>query len=730
MASTAPPCSSCGKPLTDAFDLALGTCDECRHKLHSTDPAEFEHTPQQEVVKLSPSRPEPPPPTPSEPNKPIPVSTQVRSANKDGASGGGKGKLIGIAAGVLVVGGAIGAYLFTQRPWVQKAPPRVVKAAAATPKAIEAMVNQWRLNFPELEGESSKASVAMLEEGEQALLKDTTKGYLEAEEAFQKALVLDPSNERAVAGFALALAFGRGPALDDATARAAEGMLEALEPKSGDLHLYVAHAHLLIARNGNPNDIQMLAERAQNSASPQDKALAALAIGQAVLTKNAQTAETHFKQALEVDPKLKRAYFFQAQLAASVGRYADAVESLQKRLALDPDQWEAARELSRLYVEVGETGLAKKVLEAAKAAAPRTAPPRIALAVLSYQHLGELTSAAEQLQAVLDDKDVSKADRVEVFVHQAAIFRMTGDAARAAEAVQLAQDLAPEHVGARLQHLLVMLDKGVPSQARMDLDALKGKLGEPGLESALEGRLLFTENRLEEAVALLQKLAEAEPRRVEALLLAGAASAKDKKDGKAWEFCLKRGLKGDPTAHAVPAMTPLFVRPADILKPAVGQYLALARGSDEDPSPLVCEGMVAWYSEAWADAEAKFSKVLSIDPNNADAFAFRSMLALRKKDQAGALKLAERAIGANRTGALGYLAQGQALLAGGKVDLAKAAITNAQKYSPGMMVTRVLLGDIEARQGNKEEARRGLTSVLVIDSLCQDAKRALFKHHL
>jgi len=183
-------------------------------------------------------------------------------------------------------------------------------------------------------------------------------------------------------------------------------------------------------------------------------------------------------------------------------------------------------------------------------------------------------------------------------------------------------------------------------------------------------------------------------------------------------------------SRPVPALTPLYVRPADLLKPAVGAFAALVKDLDEDPSPSLCEGLVAWYSEDYATAEKHFAKVTSIDTKNADAFAYRSLVALKKKDMGGALKLAARGQEASKTNALSSYAQAMALSTGNKIDQAKLAAKDSLKYGPQLLGTKVILGDAEASEKNGEEARRVLTSVLLADPLYRDAKRVLYKHQL
>ncbi|MFZ5440986.1 MAG: tetratricopeptide repeat protein [Myxococcota bacterium] len=720
-------CRSCGKEMTDPFDQALGVCDDCRNKTAEVSASSAA------AESPFPAVTDAPRPAPLFPPAGTPITagdaSQVRSATRAGAgeSGGGRGKAVGLVVGLLAVI-AVGAFLAIKRPWVSKPPPLVVRPGSGGGPAapVESIIQQWKLKYPDIEQTADQ----LIDEGEALLTKDTTRSYLDAEESFEQALVLKPTNERALAGWVLALAFGKPGKIDDPTAKSAESMLAAAEQRSGDLRVYVAHAHFLIARNGNPNDIRVLAERGLNSTNANDKALASLAIGQTVLAKNPQQAAQAFREALATDPKLKRAYFFQAQLAAIEGNYREATRALERRLELDADQWEAAEELARLLLDVGETTRARKVLEAAKAAAPRSARARIGLAVLSYQHQGDLSGAAAELSAVVDDPEYGKPEKADALVHLAAIQRMKGELDAASASVDRSLEYSAESVPAKLQKFLVLLEKGVNSSARLELDGLKGKLGDKYLEATLEGRMLIAENRLDEAIQTLSSTAESDPRRVDAIFLAGAAAAKAKKAGKAWEFCLRRGLRADPWSRPVPSLTLTFVRPADLLRPAVGTYASLVANLDEDPSPSLCEGLVAWHSEEFAAAEKHFVKVTTVDPKNAEAYSYRSLLASRKRDFAGALKLAARALDANKQSGLGWFAQAVAQAGQNKMDLAKVSAQQAQKQSPQLLGPRVLISDGEASQKNGDEARRILTSVLLADPLYREAKRVLYKHQL
>jgi Tfp pilus assembly protein PilF len=406
-ATTGAKCKSCGKSISDPFDIALGTCDDCRSKQQGgidgptpdTNPGRSERV---DVGAIAASMaPKPPPAAAPAPAPAMQAAAQapmsvaqtnaVRSAMRETTSANRTRTVVGALVVLLIVGG-IGGLLYWKKPWVRR-PPKVTTVTTNTSsKAIDDIVQTWKLNYPELADEDGEQAKAHIETGEQHLARDTTNGYREAEEEFEKALVLDSSSDRAIAGWALAVAFGRGGDIDELTSSAADSMLTAAEQRSGAPALYAAHAHLDIARGVNVNDVQHRAEIGKNSKEPREKALAMLAVGQAQLQKNPQLAEQNFKEALALDPKLKRAYLFQAQLALSLGRYREASDALEKLLSLDADQWEASESLARLALEVGDLPRAKKVLEDAKAASPRSVRPKLSLAMLAYQHQGDRKS--------------------------------------------------------------------------------------------------------------------------------------------------------------------------------------------------------------------------------------------------------------------------------------------------------------------------------------------------
>lgn len=737
-------CKSCGKVLTDPFDQALAICDDCRNAQSQpgltaadssgrpsgspigrmTPPAPAApsygeapsgEVPSGEVPTVAETRPSAPRPRP-------PAPRGLVSAYRDGAEPkeGGAGKAVALSLLLLVVFGGGGAYLFVKRPWVKKPPPLAQKLPISSARPIDAMVERWKASYPGLTGSAAEHLAA----GEEKLALDSSTAYAEAETEFQKALVLDKSNDRAVAGWALALAFGKGDKIDGDTQKMAEQMLVAAEQRGGDARVYVAHAHLLLVRNANLNDIQVLAERGTSSPSAKDKALAYLALGQAYVNKNPASAKENLEEAQKADPKLKRAYLYQVRLMVSQGDYRGAILTLEKRLEDDPDQLEAADLLGRLYLEVGEAALAKKTYQKASAAAGGAARPRLALGIFAYQHEGDLQGAAALLDGVLAKGALDKQLQLETLGHRAAVARLQGDLAAASKSLEAALQLDAADVNAHLQKLLVSLALGNAADARAQVPYVK--LGDPGLEAALEGRVLMGEGKFSDAFEKLKKAVELDPRRTDAMLLAGAAAVKARNESKGWEWVLAKGFKADPFESGPrPPMAAVFVARSDLIGAARGTFARLAKDK-EDPNPHLAEGIMAWHAGDLGAADASFAQVISADPTNAQGHAYRALIAIKRRDLANASKLAAKAVSGDRAYGLAHCVLGWTQLLSNKADAARKTLQKAVDLAPNLYLARVRLAEADVRVKKVAQARLAMTTVLLADPAYDEAKRVLY----
>jgi predicted Zn finger-like uncharacterized protein len=724
-------CRECGKALTDPFDQALGVCDACRALAEGSPRSGRAGAPQFE----------PPPPAMSTPPAVVPASElrnsrppsrvyappsmPARSAQR---SGGGRGLLIGGLVAGLLLGGGAGAYyyFFHLKPQqVATAAQQQPQAPAALPEAVQAVLPRWQLKYLDISGTSAE----LVAEGNAQLQKDQRFAYAEAEESFQQALLQDPRNDAAIAGYVQALALGRGTGMDDATFQEARGLIEAAESRAGRTPpLVLAHANLLLARPRQPqhhDQARQLAEQAMAEGSNVEKAEANLVLGRVFMSTSMGLAHKHFDTALELAPDLRRVHYFRALAYESAGQYAQALEGLKKRLDLDPQHWDSLEATGRMYQELGEVDQARDLYAARLKAQPKDFRAQLALAALRYQTEASASGAVKDLNALLKNRaSYPPRDVAEALVHLSIAERLAGSADASAKAAAEALQLEPTLSAAHVQLFLVALGKGDAAKAGTHLTAMKGQLDDPALEKVLEGRLLLLQGKHLEAAGRFQEASKLDERRHDALLLAGVAAAKEKRRDEAFRP-LFQALGSDPLRPAPrPVATLFYVRPEDTLKGAEGAIVALADG-EEDVVPRLYEGVLRFHQGEWAAAERLFKQVTSIDEDNAGATAYLSLLALQRGNKAAARSLGEQAVAVGRQAAIAHLAHGLALAEANKVEPAKRALRDALALAPKLLSAEVKLAELEAAS-DRESARARLVKVVGLDSTYHTAKRVLF----
>ncbi|HYV47443.1 MAG TPA: tetratricopeptide repeat protein [Myxococcaceae bacterium] len=628
-------------------------------------------------------------------------------------------KPVAIAAGVLVVlgGAAFGAVTAARRA-----------KESETPKAILDVLPRWRLEFTDLKGSSAKE---LLAEGRKRLKEDRPAAYRDAEEDFQRAFLLDPRSDEAIAGYGLALALGRGSMVDDDTRREALALEEAARQRGGEtVEELLAEVHLLLAKNPSGDDLQVarqLAQRALALASDREKGDAYLAIGRSYVATSGQLAVHNFDQALKSALAPPRTHYYRGLAHASVGEFREAIADLEKRLELDPGQPEALAALAGIYEELGSPEHARSVYLRAQKLDPDDARIPVQLAVLQYQFEGKAREAAAALRAVLKDEDrLEREVALDAYVHLASAERGAGNLDGAAAAGSRALTISKDDAAAHLQLLLVALLRGHPDEATAHLPFLRGHLDDLALEHVVAGKVAMAQGRFAEAAREYAAAAEQDERRVDAMLGAGVAWARAKKKSDALAALFK-AVQADPTRSAPRRpVTRFWLADGETLEGLDGTVAGLSTGP-ADVMPLVYEGLIRFHQGAIADADRFFARVVEEDLKNALAFSFRALCALDRGDSGRALAFAQKAsLNGARMGVSHY-AFGMALAARGEVDEAKKQLRDASTFSPNVLASEVRLAELEARKpGEVQAARDRLVRCLALDPSYVAAKRALY----
>jgi len=628
-------------------------------------------------------------------------------------------KAAAIAAAVLVVGGGATTFAVTAA--------RRAKANE-TPRAILDVLPRWRLEFTDLKGSRAPE---LLAEGKKRLEEDRPAAYRDAEEAFQRALLLDPRSDEAIAGYGLALALGRGDLVDEDTRREAVALVEAARGRGGEtVPELLAQVHLLLARSPDGDDLQrarQLAQRALAVATDREKGEAYLALGRSYVSTSGQLAVHNFDLALRSPSVHPRTHYYRGLAHASVGEFRKAIKDLERRLELDRGQPEALAALAGIYEELGSPDQARQVYLQAQKQDPEDARIPVQLAVLMYQFEGRAREAAAALKASL--KNEARLERevaLDSWVHLAAAERSAGNLDGAAAAGSRALLISKDDAAAHLQLLLVALLRARPDEAAAHLPYLHGHLDDRALEHVVAGKVAFAQGHFDEAAREYALAAKEDERRVDALLGAGAAAAKARRRGEA-EAALLKAVQSDPTRSAPRRpVTRFWLAEGETLDGLDGIVIGLATGQ-ADVMPLVYEGVIRFHQGALGDADRLFARVVEEDGKNTLALSFRALVALERGENGRGMVFAQRASLNGARVAIAHYAFGMALAVRGELDEAKKQLRDASALAPHVLASEVRLAELEARKpGELQVARDRLVRCLALDPSYVAAKRALY----
>ncbi|MBM7115225.1 tetratricopeptide repeat protein [Archangium primigenium] len=755
-AATPRGCRECGKPLVDAFDQALGACEDCRQRAQKPVPAPVPENRSVEVIDLPPMdgssaaapaqpsggarAPVPAPALAAEPRSAARAVASRGGVAVSASSGGGKGPLVAAAVVLLLVGGGAAAWFFV--PEVRAltggtsegggragAGSAGAGASAAVPPAIEAVLPRWQLMF--VDGQDGD-SAQLITQGQALLAKDQRFAYMQAAEAFQRAVLLDPRSDVAIGGYVQAIALGTGSFMDEGTFKEALLLIEAAEARSQRApDLLVAHANLLLARpavEGNLEQARKLAEEvlANGTATAAPKAEANLVLGRTFLGSSRELATQHFESALAIAPDLQRVHYYRALVDETAGDYSLAIGRLQKRLEQDPDHWETRSTLARIYMEVGEVAQARQLFETRLRSVPGELQPQLALAVMRYQVEGGVPAALTSLRGLLRNRDkYDERDVAELLLHLSAVERLSNNMEASAKAGREALQLVKNNPAVRLQLFLVALARKDAAEATTHLAAIKGHLGDASLEKMFEGRLLLLDRKPADAITLFTDAHRLDPRRTDALLLAGIAAAQDGRRDEALRY-FSQAIQADPLRLTPrPVVTPFFLRTPELLVGLEGSIAATSRGEDDLLMHLY-EGLLRFHLGDGVNAEKMFKKVADVDAAHAPSLALRTLLALGRKDMKSAQAHAARAVEGGRQVAIAHLAQGLVLIEQKQVEPAKRALRDALQLSPRLYSAQVKLDELEA-SSNPGPVKERLVRLLGLDPSYLPAKRVLYQ---
>ena len=717
-------CGTCGKALTDPFDAALASCEGCRAKETPLDASAPAPAPARTIEPLLPEAGRPPMTTGSRPlvvdgpklpegRPPAPSFKPVRRKSPVPWV---------VLAAVVVAGGGFAAWklgYFGGR--------RV--AATEIPPVLRARLGAWSLAFPEREGTAGEH----LSKARAAMLLDRPADYRRAEAEFEKAAILAGTDRSrlasGVAGALEAYLLGRGDTRDPDIEPKLLPLLQAvasLEPHQYDVLRARAYA---MAHEQPPQleEAQRLAQKALEAAPPEGKAECLLALG-ALFIESAQQSLEYLDRAIAANPKLQRAYFLRGLASEKTGHYRQALTDFADRVKRDPGARDAALEIAKLHVAIGDAPAAHATLQKILANDPHAAAARLALAVVDYQVDHNLRGAAAELAKLL--ADVPGAGPLQpldlrILVHAATVARESGDLDAASAHVARALAASPDDAPALFQSVLIALARHKPHDAHPALDTLLNQVARTPIDGLrvepLAGRVAFAEGQPDQGATHFRNAVSNVRIDLRAAILGAALSIKAHRSAAAYEL-MKKAVEIDPLIEARHrGVTEYYESARSELAGAAGAF------QDDHSSglPIAYAGVVEFALGETGAAQRAFESALHLEPDTTVALAYLALMKL-PRSPAAAKHMVDRAVAADRTSVLALYVAGRVKEAQKDPEGARELYRSVLRQAPSFTSASARIAALDAADGDKKSAEALLTRVVFADGQDTSARAALF----
>ena len=419
-----------------------------------------------------------------------------------------------------------------------------------------------------------------------------------------------------------------------------------------------------------------------------------------------EQAEIHYRKALQIAPENSTAIGHLGIICQEQGRLPQALAYLRKATELAPDDSELQLKLCLTKLALGARQEARADAERVLQKQPGQADALVALAETTTS-LKEAQETARQIKALRQqDKDrpgyhlalatlyLRQGQIAEVApelnqalaldpkfpaTHTAlgTLYWLSNDLARADAAFKTGAELSPPRSPRRLKYAEFKLKTGATNEAVKILEELTHKVPDYLPPWIYLAQFAFTQNRLEECSAFLQKVIARDPYNIQAILL--GANVK-----------LQKG--------EIPQATEELLRLSKVFShsPGIQQLLArcyLLNGED-------------------AKAEASLKDALALDPNFPEAILALAELSMKKGDFAAAARSLEQLLKHDPELPQAHMLLAAAYAAQKKFDPALAVYRQMQARFPRNPQVPFLMAGILVQQKQMSDARKACSQAL------------------
>ncbi|MGF1509236.1 MAG: tetratricopeptide repeat protein [Myxococcota bacterium] len=744
-------CSTCGKALVTEFDKVIGLCDEHqqphrhaggeglmrpsdawwvrprhgghpegpstleelrdrlrRGELSSTDQvspdgqqfAAVERFPELAYISVLQS-----------PGAAIPIgggaSGATHAARRTGPSPGKIFKWGVLVGGALLV--VMG--LYGQRGLLQRIYTNLLEGRVSTKPIglhpLRSVRNAWGEELGPVEGLEPSALVA---EATQAFLQDTWSGYRAADEAYRKALLVDPEDPEALGGYVENLALWRLALVSPEESNRVEATTRyalRLYPESVPVHRAAA---AIASELGRLNQCQEHANAAVKGA-PED-GRSRLLLATCFLEGNVGLAVREAEEASRQSPELARSTRVLAEAYVRMGRYASAIKILQERLERSPDDAAAILSLARVKNAVGANAEAERLF--------RSAARRDGDEQRAQMELGELmlemrrpAEASNAFQSAIQVATPQGARGASIYSGWARAELLHGRPARAAkiadQALGFDRDFLPALV---LRGEAALLLGDVELATELGQRALKEGPSEPAA-LVLSGRAAERMKKPDEGRRALEKAAANDPRDVRLAGILAAHYLRRDQPNQAYVIMTEASSVDPEAAKARSRFSRVALTDVPVVE-AIDAFRTSAEERRNAPVAHAAIGIMLYFSGEPEQARDEIRYALRLDDSILPGLVYDAQLALDADQPRAALVAARRILVLERGDPLGHVLRARGFMAVGERERAASEYEAALRANPGFAPATVELAGLRLDTPRWEEAIETLKSAFTI----------------
>jgi predicted Zn finger-like uncharacterized protein len=586
---------------------------------------------------------------------------------------------------------------------------------------VEDVLEAFSLEVPQLTGTSAEA----VAKGRELMLRDERLGYLEADRQFKMALIIDPTNLDAYAGWVQNRALLDQTAGEVSQRKVALDLIDhALERAPDKPELLRSKAYLLLSL-GQVNQARDLANKVLTFSAQDPEGQ--LVLGATYLESSTELAVDLFSKALEGNKDLNMAYRLLGEAKIRLGKFHEALKFFRKRLEKDPGQYASLDAMARVHQAVGKFDKARQIYEQILGQEPNRVEAAVSLTRLQVQLLGQQRSALRLLDELLnkDDKEIDSTARALLLSEKSVILRLQGKLKKATEAVDEALKLDPMLVPALYSKAWLSLRTGDVGKAIVRFISLRSHMPESTRVFIHIAEAEAAVPHFDVAIKQYQMAVEAAPDDLDVYLMLAALHLELDNPNQAYAL-LRKATKIDPffeRNHRRPR--PDYDGP-DVFKPTLARIESATSKYADDPLAQSLMGVVMWRAGRDDKAQGHLLRALGQDGECFPANLYLGALFLSKGQARKALPYFRQAHEADALHQTTSVLLAYAQLQTGNSKKAEKLTKSVLKADPGDLTARLCLAEIQLAHKQRQAGIESLLKIYEGDNENVRAKELLF----